>query len=98
MHDVCSHGAACLCTEIVVFPFSYRCIFLATAEYIPTVFDNYASTMKVDDSVVSLGLWDTAGQEDFDRLRVLSYEHADIFLLCFAIDRRKSYENLIHKW
>mmetsp|Transcript_35069 Transcript_35069/g.65450 ORF Transcript_35069/g.65450 Transcript_35069/m.65450 type:complete len:186 (+) Transcript_35069:9-566(+) len=67
-------------------------------EYLPTVFDNYSSTLKVDDNVVSLGLWDTAGQEDYDRLRVLSYEHADVFLLCFAIDRRKSFENIIHKW
>lgn len=62
------------------------------------MFDNYSTSLRVDDSPASLGLWDTAGQEDYDRLRVLSYEHADVFLLCFAIDNRKSYENLIHKW
>ena len=68
------------------------------AEYIPTIFDNYSATLKVDDTPISLGLWDTAGQEDYDRLRVLSYEHADVFMMCFAVDNRKSYENLIHKW
>ena len=30
------------------------------------------------------GLFDTAGQEDFDHLRHLSYPNTDVFLVCFS--------------
>ncbi|CAG2205800.1 RAC2 [Mytilus edulis] len=42
-------------------------------DYVPTIFDNYKTTIIVNDTYVELGLWDTAGQEDYDRFRPLSY-------------------------
>ena len=46
-------------------------------------FDNYTSTVVVDSITVSLGLWDTAGQEDYDRLRPLSYPQVIINVIFF---------------
>jgi len=45
-----------------------------------------------------LSLWDTAGQEDYDRLRPLSYPDADVVLICFSVDSPDSLQNVSEKW
>lgn len=66
--------------------------------YIPTVFDNYIANIMVDRKVIQLSLWDTAGQEDFDRLRPLSYPHTDVLLICYSIASPTSFANVKTKW
>jgi len=51
-----------------------------------------------DGRAVSLGLWDTAGQDEYAAFRPLSYENADCMLLAFSCDSRASYESVEAKW
>ncbi|KAM9798027.1 rho-related GTP-binding protein RhoB-like [Neosynchiropus ocellatus] len=66
--------------------------------YVPTVFDTYVADIEVDNKQVQLALWDTAGQEDYDRLRPLSYPDTDVILMCFSVDSPDSLENIPEKW
>jgi len=66
--------------------------------YVPTVFENYVADIDVDGKQVELALWDTAGQEDYDRLRPLSYPDSNVILMCFSIDSTDSLENVVEKW
>ncbi|EAL44116.1 Rho family GTPase [Entamoeba histolytica HM-1:IMSS-B] len=67
-------------------------------KYLPTVFDNYLAKVQYKKQEVMMELWDTAGQEEFDRIRPLSYKDTDIFLLCFAVDNDRSIKNITSKW
>lgn len=51
--------------------------------------------------VVMIKLWydddDNVGQEDYNRLRPLSYRGADVFLVAFSLISKASYENIYKK-
>lgn len=66
--------------------------------YIPTIFDTYAANIMVDQKPIALGLWDTAGQEDYDRLRPLSYPRTDVFLVCFSLNNKTTLTSVRQKW
>ncbi|KAH7824869.1 Rac2c, Rho family GTPase [Monocercomonoides exilis] len=67
-------------------------------DYAPTVFDNYESLQVVDGKTVHLQLWDVAGQEEYDRLRSLSFPDTEVFLICFSISDPASFQNVEVKW
>ncbi|XP_030627124.1 rho-related GTP-binding protein RhoB-like isoform X1 [Chanos chanos] len=67
-------------------------------QYVPTVFETDVADMEVDSKQVQLALWDTAGQEDYERLRPLSYPDTDVILMCFSVDSPDSLENILEKW
>jgi Ras-related C3 botulinum toxin substrate 1 len=67
-------------------------------EYIPTVFDNYSANLVADEKIVNLGIWDTAGQEDYDRLRPLAYPGTDVFIVCYSLVDETSWANVKTKW
>jgi len=66
--------------------------------HVPTIFDNSSRTMMVDGRGCLLNMWDTAGQEDYDRMRPISYPGTDVFLVCFSIDSQTSFDNVRTKW
>lgn len=67
-------------------------------EYHPTIFENYVAEIRLDGKPVQLALWDTAGQEEYERLRPLSYSKSHIILIAFSIDTPDSLENCTVKW
>lgn len=82
-------GKTCLLTSYTTNSFP--------GDYCPTVFENYCATVMVDNQTINLRLWDTAGQEDYDVLRPLSYPHTDVFLICFDIAGPASFRNVVQK-
>jgi len=68
------------------------------ADYVPTVFDNKSEVVEFEGKEYNLGIWDTAGQEEYDRLRPLSYPSTDCFLMCFSIASPPSLDNCRLKW
>ncbi|KAL1492029.1 hypothetical protein ABEB36_012533 [Hypothenemus hampei] len=66
--------------------------------YIPTIFDEYSMTIPINYEPYTIILSDTAGQEDFDKLRRMAYRFTDVFLLCYSIAERSSFENISLTW
>lgn len=65
--------------------------------YIPTVFENYVTLVNFDSKLIEIALWDTAGQEEYDRLRPLSYPESNVILIVFSVDFPTSLENVLDK-
>lgn len=61
------------------------------------MFENYVTNVEFEGKIVELALWDTAGQEEYDRLRPLSYPESNVILVVFAIDYPTSLENVTDK-
>ena len=52
----------------------------------------------IDSQLISLGLWDTAGQDYYGALRPLSYPDTDVFLMCFSVVNPASFAEIADKW
>ncbi|KAJ6643759.1 Ras-like GTP-binding protein RhoL, partial [Pseudolycoriella hygida] len=64
----------------------------------PTVYDIQESELVLDGVRRSIRLYDTGGQEDYDRLRILTYNLADVFILCFSMNCRSALLHICRRW
>ncbi|XP_060641956.2 rho-related GTP-binding protein RhoF [Anolis sagrei] len=67
-------------------------------QYAPSVFEKYTTSVTVGKKEVFLHLYDTAGQDDYDRLRPLSYQNTNVVLICYDVMNPTSFENVMIKW
>ena len=51
---------------------------------------------KIEDKVVKLQIWDTAGQENFRSVTKVFYRNTHAVLICYPIDSRESFKNITH--
>ncbi|CAI9740903.1 cdc42 homolog isoform X2 [Octopus vulgaris] len=83
-------GKSCLAARITNNTFH--------TEYLPTLFDNYAVTVIVQNEPYVLSLFDTPGQDEYIRLRTMSYMKCDVFAVCFSVVKRESYKHVSDIW
>lgn len=55
-----------------------------------------SSNLHLLKNLISFSLF-VSGQEDYDRLRPLSYPQTDVFLVCFSVVSPSSFENVKEK-
>jgi small GTP-binding protein len=67
-------------------------------DYEPTVFESFHHMKTYQGKQFAMHLWDTAGQEEYDRLRPMSYNKCDVVLICFALNNRDSLRSVTSRW
>ena len=67
-------------------------------KFVFQVFDSQQVTGIIWGEPFTLGLFNTSGQEGYDRLRPLVYPNTDVFLVCFSVVSPSSFENVKEKW
>uniref|UniRef100_A0A7E4V8E5 Rho-related GTP-binding protein RhoG n=1 Tax=Panagrellus redivivus TaxID=6233 RepID=A0A7E4V8E5_PANRE len=66
--------------------------------YVPTIVETFTTTVHISEKAYNLHIFDTAGQETCDRLRPLSYQKANLIIICFSVVNPASFENVKDKW
>ncbi|BHF71640.1 hypothetical protein SprV_0401470000 [Sparganum proliferum] len=61
-------------------------------------FEDCHASLEVGAEEVHLALWNTSGQEEYHRLRPVSYLDADVCIICFSIDNHSTLEAASERW
>ncbi|CAG5132345.1 unnamed protein product [Candidula unifasciata] len=88
---------SCGCGKTALIHRYVKYSFLET--YTPTGFDTYSTQYCVSDTYkINMSVWDTSGDAGYDRVRPLSYNEADLVIICFAIDKPETMEEIVSRW
>lgn len=66
--------------------------------YEPTIFENHRTFVNLNNITAAADLWDTAGQEEYERLRRLSYQDADIVIIAYSFESSTTLSNITEVW
>ena len=67
-------------------------------KYMPSIFENFSKDFEINGNKLWLHIWDTPGNDEFDRLRSISYQDAEIILLIFDFENKQTFDNLEERW
>ena len=67
------------------------------AMFPPPIIESHIMDVEFDGRNIELALWDSVGQEEYERLRALAYHDSHVILICYAIDMPDSLENVVEK-
>ena len=63
-------------------------------DYEPTIYENFKHIYKYKGEDIEFHLWDTSGQEEYDRLRPMSYAKCDVAVMVYLLNNKKSLDDL----
>lgn len=67
-------------------------------EYTATIHDNYKVKVQKEGQDFPVSVFDTAGQNDFEDLRVYTYQESEVLVLCFSVCDRDSFASVFNSW
>lgn len=67
-------------------------------DYVATVFENYAGNLSVNADDYTISIFDSAGQHDYESLREFTYRDSEVFVVCYSVVDRESFESVKDFW
>ncbi|XP_056021196.1 uncharacterized protein LOC130054698 [Ostrea edulis] len=67
-------------------------------QYTPTIFENYYGETVCKGKKSSISIYDLPGQHDFDQMRRFALKESNIIVICYDVQKRKSFENAQSVW
>lgn len=80
------------------FACSYLDNYFPDPKNIPVVRDPPIVPVMYNDKMIKIQPYDTAGSEDYAKLRSLAYSSTEVFVLCFSLVDKKSLEHIETYW